>query len=104
VDVAFDQHTIEVTRPAGTDGLGRQTGSARLVFDGEAEIQEQAVTRTTAEGSAVRIGDAQGFTADVSGFEPGDEVTVTRPDGTSFDATVAEVTPLDNSFVLTKDR
>lgn len=105
MDVSFDQYQIEVRRPADTDGLGRSQGSAETIYDGAAEIQEQAVTQASPQGGVVRVGDAQGFAdTSITGWEVGDEVTVTRPDGSEFEATVAEVTPLDNSFVLTKDR
>jgi len=33
VDVSFDQHQIEVTRPEDTDGLGRSQGAAQTVYE-----------------------------------------------------------------------
>jgi len=105
VDVSFDQHQIEVARPADTDGLGRSQGTGQTVYDGAAEIQEQVVTQAVPEGGVVRVGDAQGILPDgesVNEFEPGDTVTVTRPDGSEFEATLAQMTPLDDSFVLSK--
>jgi len=104
VDVSFDQHRIQVTRPGDTDGLGRSQGTGQTVYDGAAEIQEQAVTQASSEGGVVRVGDAEGYLpegADLA-IEAGDTATVTRPDGSTFEATVASVTRLDKSFVLSK--
>lgn len=102
----FFDHHIEVTRPPGRDGLGRESGTASAVYDGPAEIQEQAVEKRGQSGQVVRVGDAQGFLPDDEAFElqASDMATVTRPDGTTFEATVASVTRLDQSFVLSKDR
>jgi len=106
VDVSFDQHQIKVTRPEDTDGLGRSQGAEQMVYDGRADIQEQAVTQASSQGGVVRVGDAEGFLPEGVGLtiQAGDNATVTRPDGTAFEATVASVTRLDNSFVLSKDR
>jgi len=106
VDVSFDQHQIEVTRPENTDGLGRSQGAEETVYDGRADIQEQAVTQASSQGGVVRVGDAEAYLperADLT-IQTGDNATVTRPDGTTFEATVASVTRLDKSFVLSKDR
>jgi len=106
VDVSFDQYQIEVTRPEDTDGLGRSQGIEETVYDGRADIQEQAVTQASSQGGVVRVGDAEGFLpegVDLT-IQAGDNATVTRPDGTTFEATVASVTRLDKSFVLSKDR
>jgi hypothetical protein len=102
----FFSYQIEVTRPPDRDGLGRESGAATTVYDGPAEIQEQAVTKQSAEGGTVRVGDAEGWLPNDEPFdlEPSDLVTVTRPDGTTFEATVADMTRLDRSFVLSKDR
>ena len=106
MDVSFDQHQIEVTRPEDTDGLGRSQGTEQTVYDGRADIQEQAVTQASSQGGVVRVGDAEGYLpegADLT-IQAGDNATVTRPDGTTFEATVASVMRLDKSFVLSKDR
>jgi hypothetical protein len=105
----FQQHHILVERPPSQDGLGRESGSAQVVYDGNAEIQERAVTKTSTQGGIARVGDARGWLPDGTelidaGIQQGDSVTVTRPDGSTFEATVATTTPLDDSFVLSKDR
>ncbi|WP_103021465.1 hypothetical protein [Salinibacter altiplanensis] len=102
----FFAHHIEVTRPPDRDGLGRESGTATTVYDGPAEIQEQAVKKRGQSGQVVRVGDATGFIPDDEPFDlqASDVATVTRPDGTTFAATVASVTRLDQSFVLSKDR
>jgi len=110
--MTFDQHHILIERTGDTrDGLGRTTSadSSTTVYDGNAEIQEQSVSKTTQQGGAVRVGDAQGWLPNgksitALGVQQGDEATVTRPDGSTFEATVATTTPIDDSFVLSKDR
>jgi hypothetical protein len=102
----FAMHDIVVTRPEDTDGLGRSQGAEQTVYDGRADVQEQAVTQASSQGGVVRVGDAEGFLpegVDMT-IQAGDNATVTRPDGTTFEATVASVTRLDKSFVLSKDR
>ena len=102
----FFQYRIRVTRPAAQDGLGRDTGTPTTVYDGPAEIQEQAVEKRGQSGQVTRVGDAQGFIPEDEPFElqASDTAMVTRPDGTTFEATVASVARLDQSFVLSKDR
>jgi len=102
--MTFFDHDITVTRPAQTDGLGRDTGSDTTVYDGPCEVQEQSVEKRGQEGQVVQVGDAQGFIPDDEAFDlqAGDTATVTRPDGTTFEATVASTTRLDQSFVLSK--
>ena len=102
----FESYEITVTRPPDSDGLGRTQGSAETIYDGPADIQEQAITQASSQGGVVRVGDAKGYLpegADLT-IQAGDNATVTRPDGTTFEATVASVTRLDKSFVLSKDR
>lgn len=102
----FAMHEVTVTRPTDTDGLGRREGTPETVYDGRADIQEQTVRSSTQGGQVVRVGDAQGFLPENAplDIQAGDNATVTRPDGTTFEATVASVTRLDKSFVLSKDR
>jgi len=102
----FYSYQITVTRPAGQDGLGRSTGSAETIYDGPAEVQEQSVSKATQQGQVVRVGDAEGWLPEEEPFklQPSDAVTVTRPDGSAFKATVADTTRLDRSFVLSIDR
>lgn len=102
----FYSYQIEVTRPADRDGLGRSVGSAETVYEGPAEIQEQSVDKSTQQGQVVRVGDAEGWLPDEEPFklQPSDAVTVTRPDGDTFEATVADISRLDQSFVLSIDR
>jgi len=104
--MGFYDHHIEVREPASRDGLGRDTGSATSIYDGPAEIQEQAVEKRGQNGQVVRVGDATGFIPEEEPFElqASDTATVTRPDGTTFEATVASAARLDQSFVLSKDR
>ena len=104
--MGFYDHHIEVREPASRDGLGRDTGSATSIYDGPAEIQEKAVEKRGQSGQVVRVGDATGFIPEEEAFElqASDTATVTRPDGTTFEATVASATRLDQSFVLSKDR
>jgi hypothetical protein len=102
--MSFANHHITVTRPADTDGLGRSTGSSEEIYDGRADVQEKAVQSATQGGQTVRIGDGMVFLPVTVEVQPGDEVTVTRTDDSTFEATIAEVTRLDDSFVLTKDR
>lgn len=108
--MGFYDHHIELREPASRDGLGRDTGSATSIYDGPAEIQEKAVRQMTQQGQPVQVGDAYGALPEATAedsltdVEPGFAATVTRPDGTTFEATVADVTRLDNSFVLSKDR
>lgn len=102
----FAMHEVTVTRPTDTDGLGRSQGSEQTVYDGRADIQEQAVRSSAQGGQVVRVGDAKGYLPEGTDLtiQKGDHATVTRPDGTTFEATVASVTRLDKSFVLSKDR
>ena len=102
----FFEHHIEIRRPPDRDGLGRESGTATTVYDGPAEIQEQAVEKRGQSGQVVQVGDAKGFIPEDEPFEvqASDMATVTRPDGTTFEAAVASVTRLDQSFVLSKDR
>jgi len=110
--MTFEQHHLTITRSGDSrDGLGRttSTGSATSIYDGAAEVQEQEVTKATQEGNAVRIGEAtawlpEGKSLTALGIRQGDQATVTRPDGSTFEATVASTTPLDDSLVLSKDR
>jgi hypothetical protein len=105
-EMDFFAHHIEITRPPGRDGLGRESGTATTVYDGPAEIQERAVETRGQNGQVVRVGDAKGFIPEEKPFElqASDTATVTRPDGTTFEATVASAARLDQSFVLSKDR
>jgi hypothetical protein len=105
-EMDFFEHHIEIRRPPDRDGLGRESGTASVVYDGPAEIQEQAVEKRGQSGQVVRVGDAEGFIPEEEPFElqASDTATVTRPDGTTFEATVASATRLDQSFVLSKDR
>jgi len=108
----FQQHHIKITRSGDTrDGLGRtqSQGPASTVYEGAVEVQEQTVRKTTEQGNAVKVGEATAFLPDGEGLthlgiQQGDDCTVTRPDGSTFEATVATTTPLDDSFVLSKDR
>jgi hypothetical protein len=108
----FQKHDLHITRSGDTtDGLGQTTssGSATTVYDGSAEVQEQTVRTATEEGNAVKVGDAEAYlpgTESVTqlGTQQGDDATVTRPDGSTFEATVATVRPLDDRIVLSKDR
>jgi len=108
----FFQYHLSITRSGDTkDGLGRttSTGSATTVYNGNAEVQEQKVRKRTQEGNAVKVGDAtawlpEGYSITELGIQQGDSVTVTRPDGSTFEATVATTKPLDDSLVLSKDR
>jgi len=110
--MTFQTYDITITRSGDTrDGLGRtkSSGSPTTVYDGNAEVQEQEVTKATQQGNAVKVGDAQGWLPNGEsvtqlGIQQGDDVTVTRPDGSTFEATVATTKPLDDSFVLSKDR
>jgi len=106
VTIDFYSYQIKVTRPASQDGLGRSTGSATTLYSGPAEIHEQAVEKHGQNGQVVETGDAKGWIPDDEPFDlqASDEVTVTRPDGSTFEATVASVTRLDQSFILSKDR
>ena len=107
----FYSYQITVTRAASTDGLGRPDGDSETIYEGPAEVQEEGVQKTgTAnrgnEGQVVQVGDAQAWLPDDKPFrlQPSDSVTVTRPDGSTFEATVDSVARLDQSFVLSKDR
>lgn len=102
----FYAYHITITRAPDRDGLGRSAGgTVTTVYDGPAEVQEQAVRKTTAQGGVTRVGDAEVWLEkDVGELHAGDECTVTRPDGSTFQATVASVKRLDDSFVLSKDR
>jgi hypothetical protein len=110
--MTFNQYHVLIERSGDTrDGLGRTTssGSPTTIYDGNAEVQEQAVRKATENGNAVKVGDAQGWLPDSEsitelGIQQGDDVTVTRPDASTFEATVATTKPLDDSFVLSKDR
>ena len=107
----FHQYHLKITRPGdSTDGLGRTTSSGNdtTVYDGNAEVQEQAVRKATQNGNAVTVGDATAWLPDgesltALGIQQGDAVTVTRPDGSTFEATVATTKALDDSLVLSKD-
>jgi hypothetical protein len=105
-EMDFYRHHIKIRRPPDRDGLGRESGTAITVYDGPAEIQEQAVEKRGQNGQVVRVGDATGFIPEEEPFElqASDAATVTRPGGTTFEAAVASVTRLDQSFVLSKDR
>jgi len=108
----FNQYHVLIERSGDTtDGLGRTTssGSAQTIYDGNAEVQEQEVTKRTQQGNAVKVGDGKGWLPGGEsitdlGIQQGDDVTVTRPDGSTFEATVTTTKPLDDSFVLSKDR
>ena len=102
----FADATITITRPADRDGLGRDQGdTAEPVYDGAADVQEQEVRKASGEGGVTRVGDARAFLdGSAADVQAGDEATVTRPDGSTFEATVASVKRLDDSIVLSKDR
>lgn len=102
----FFRYTVTIARGPNRDGLGRdQGGSAQTIYDGPAEVQEQAVRKATTEGTVARVGDARVWLeGNVGEIRAGDNATVTRPDGSTFEATVASVKRLDDSFVLSKDR
>jgi len=81
---------------------GRPSGTATLVYDGTADVQEGQVTRRTAGGDVYKVGDARAFLpAAGHGIEAGDAVTITWADGTTQGAIVAETRRLDDSLVLT---
>jgi len=102
----FYSYQITVTRPASTDGLGRPDGNSETIYEGPAEVQEQDVQKRGQNGQVVQVGDAQAWLPDDEPFrlKPSDSVTVTRPDGSTFEATVDSVARLDQSFVLSFDR
>jgi len=108
----FFQYHLLISRLGDTkDGLGRttSTGSATTVYNGNAEVQEQAVRKATQNGNAVKVGDAtawlpESYSVTELDIRQGDAVTVTRPDGSTFEATVATTKPIDDSLVLSKDR
>jgi hypothetical protein len=95
--------TLTITGPAGTDGLGRTTGSTTAVYDGPADVQEGAVMRRTEDGQAFQLGDAKAFLPlgeSLDGISVGDAATITWADGSTQSATVAETRRLDGSLVL----
>lgn len=101
-DDAMD-HEIRVERPPGEDGIGRPEGEPALIYEGPAHITEGAVLRRSRDGQTFRVGDAEGVvpsTQPVTEFRPGDEVTVTWEDGSEGEATIAETSRPDNTFVL----
>ena len=102
----FYSYQITVTRAASTDGLGRPDGDSETIYEGPAEVQEQDVQKRGQNGQVVQVGDAQAWLPDDEPFrlQPSDSVTVTRPDGSTFEATVDSVARLDQSFVLSFDR
>jgi len=102
----FYTYQITVTRAASTDGLGRPDGDSETIYEGPAEVQEQDVQKRGQNGQVVQVGDAQAWLPDDEPFklQPSDSVTVTRPNGSTFEATVDSVARLDQSFVLSFDR
>lgn len=97
------EHHITVTRPAQTDGLGQATGSAQVVYNGPADVQEKAVYRMAAQGQAVQVGQATAFLpfAAAGKVHEGDRAEIDWGGGTTQSATVAETSRLDGKIVLT---
>lgn len=108
--MSFATATITTTRAGSTDGLGRTSGSDVAVYSGAADVQEAAITARTQGGDVYRVGEAQAFAPEPepSGWsdqQQGDDVTITWPDGTTQEATIAEAPRrIDTRMVLSYQR